>query len=310
MSKKLLTDQRISETFELEAGLKMENRVCVVCKSALKKIFTVNKYQIFECINCSHRQTFPLSSSGHVENIYCDQYFFEGGAGYPDYHREKEILEERGRKYAAILAAQGKHKGSLLDVGSAAGYMLKGFQDAGWEGTGIEPNKTMADYARKILGLNVINQSIENCKLDAQYDLVLLSQVINHLIDPDRALRDVLRCVRPQGYALVETFNYKSLTAKLMGKAWHCYIPPSVLHWFSPESLDLFFSNHGFNSVKRGRSLRKIKWAHAKAVLSHKLQEVPKGKWLVKPLDWLPDDITVLYPSEDLYYSLYRKRVS
>ncbi len=286
----------------------MDNRVCAVCKSHLKKIFSIDEYPIFECGKCSHRQTFLAKENGHVEGIYDDHYFFEGGAGYPDYLQEGDLLKNRGKKYAAILSKEGIKPGRVLDVGCAAGYMLKGFQEAGWEGTGIEPNKAMADYACTKLGLNVINQAVENFSSDREFDLVVLCQVIDHLIDPKKALSGVLACVREGGYALVEMFNYKSLTAKLMGKAWHDYIPPSVLHWFSRESLDLLLSTYGFQKVKRGRLIKMIKCSHGKSVLNHKMKELPGGKWLMKPINLLPDDLTLPYPSEDLDYALYQKK--
>lgn len=291
------------------SGVKdMDKRNCAICKSCLTNIFNINEYPIFECGKCSHRQTFPIEEKGHVESIYSDHYFFDGGAGYPDYLQEGDLLKERGKKYAAILSKEGIKPGRVLDVGCAAGYLLKGFQESGWQGTGIEPNKAMADYGCAILGLNVINQPVENFSLDMEFDLVLLIQVIDHLIDPKRALSKVLNCVRGGGYALVEMFNYKSLTAKLMGRAWHDYIPPSVLHWFSPESLDLLLSGYGFQKVKRGRLIKMIKWSHGKSVLNHKMKELPGGKWLMKPMNLLPDDLTLPYPSEDLYYVLYQKK--
>jgi len=36
----------------------------------------------------------------------------------------------------------------VLDIGCAAGFILKGFEDSGWICRGIEPNETMAKAMR------------------------------------------------------------------------------------------------------------------------------------------------------------------
>lgn len=80
-------------------------------------------------------------------------------------------------------------------------------------------------------------------------------QVIAHFHDLQGAFQAVIELLSPKGYLLVETWNKDSLVAKALGKGWHEYSPPSVLHWFSPSTLKQLLTPLGFHEVAHGRPL-------------------------------------------------------
>ncbi|MGN6530163.1 MAG: hypothetical protein ACTHK0_00235 [Ginsengibacter sp.] len=49
-----------------------------------------------ECEDCKHRFTAYIPTPEKVKEIYSDDYFFKGGAGYADYTLEKQMLIKRG----------------------------------------------------------------------------------------------------------------------------------------------------------------------------------------------------------------------
>src|SRR5690242_8051506 len=108
-------------------------------------LFKKNGYSIIACKNCAYRFTKVDDGKTHINKVYSDGYFFEGKTGYPNYLKGKDLLYKYGRSYAAIVSKFLK-PGKILDAGCAAGFILKGFIESGWKGTGIEPNNTMASY--------------------------------------------------------------------------------------------------------------------------------------------------------------------
>ena len=66
-----------------------------------------------------------------MKDVYGDDYFFEGGAGYSDDTSEGDMLRKRGGYYAEMINKLTKEPGVMLDVGAAAGFLLKGFTDKG-----------------------------------------------------------------------------------------------------------------------------------------------------------------------------------
>ena len=70
-------------------------------------------------------------------NYQWAEYFFAGKEGYPNYLDQRDVLCAQGRRYARLLSKY-THKGKILDVGCAAGFVLKGFEQSGWKGYGID----------------------------------------------------------------------------------------------------------------------------------------------------------------------------
>jgi 2-polyprenyl-3-methyl-5-hydroxy-6-metoxy-1,4-benzoquinol methylase len=270
--------------------------------------FSVNGYAINECKNCDHRMTSaPTDTSSHITQVYDDNYFFQGGAGYPNYIENQKILFEHGRRYGKLLACHGIKAGKLLDVGCAAGFVLKGLINSGWEGYGIEPNETMARYAKAVLDLSVIRSGLEEFESGQRFDLICLIQVIAHFLNPDFAITQIKKMLKEKGTVLVETWNSKSFTARAFCKRWHEYSPPSVLHWFSKRSLDLLMSKHGFDLLMTGRPKKYISFKHGKSLILHKMKASKNHKFFNMLLKFYPDSARIPYPGDDLFYALYKK---
>ena len=282
--------------------------VCPLCDAAPTRLFEKDGIPIWECSGCTHRFARPPEPETHVAEVYGDDYFHGGGAGYSDYLSEATLLREHGRHYAHILSRHVA-AGTLLDVGAAAGFLLQGFCDLGWDGEGVEPNAAMARHAREQLGLQVTASSLEEFSSATRnsFDVVSLIQVMAHFVDPHAALRRVAELVRPGGFCLVETWNVRSWTARLFGSQWHEYSPPSVLHWYSPATLRRVFETAGFHQVDQGRPGKWLNLGHAKSLLRHKLPNAACRTGLDLTLGLLPDRWQVPYPSEDLFWALFQR---
>jgi SAM-dependent methyltransferase len=281
--------------------------VCPICNADGAPAFEKFGHPICDCTACGHRfAALSAQPEGHVRTVYSNEYFNGGGAGYSDYLAEERLLRDRGKRYAKILSRYTK-PGSILDVGAAAGFVLQGFIDSGWTGNGIEPNDTMASIARSRLGLEVWTGMMENLAADLQFDAVSMIQVLPHFIDPKHAMSVVAKILKPGGLLLIETWNRRSWTAKLMGQNWHEYSPPSVLHWFDPDSVNRLANPFGLCEIARGRPAKKILSSHAKSLVKHTLSNSVLGRAGLPLLGLIPENWVLPYPAEDLFYMVLRK---
>lgn len=273
---------------------------CPLCDGDGKPAFEAKGYPVLDCRSCGHRFACIDADELHVATHYGDAYFTGGGAGYTDYAAEGRLLRRRGLYYSAKLVAHTE-PGVMLDVGAAAGFILRGFIDAGWSGIGIEPNASMAEYGRRELGLEMRTGSFEAFDADpGSFDLVSMIQVAAHFYDPAGAFANARRLLRPGGMLLIETWDRDSLTARALGRHWHEYSPPSVLHWFSRDSLTEYLENNGFVRIDGGRPVKKISGGHVRSLLRYRLGDNPL-------LRLVPERITFPYPAEDLFWALYRR---
>ena len=224
--------------------------VCPVCKGPTRPALQKHGYWIEDCIVCGHRCAAIEQTAEHVDRVYGDNYFNGGEAGYPDYLADGDLLIAHGRHYAKAVQRY-MPVGTVLDVGAAAGFILRGFQDEGWRGAGVEPNPAMAAHARECLGLRVVTSTFEQFDGDEQFDLISMIQVVPHFFDVRRALQVATAHTRDHGFWLIETWNRESLSARMAGKSWHEYSPPSVLHWFTPRTLARLAGQFGMCEVAR-----------------------------------------------------------
>lgn len=286
--------------------LTRRDAACPVCGAAARPVFAVDGYSVADCGACGHRFSPDAVREDHLGSVYGDAYFFGGGDGYDDYLIEADLLRAQGLRYGQLLAGHAT-PARVLDVGSAAGFISAGLRDAGWTPTGLEPNPTMVAHARDNLELDAAQGSLEDAPAWEPFDAVCLIQVIGHFHDLARAMASVARLTRPDGLCLIEYWRRDSWIARLLGRRWHEYSPPSVLHWFTAASLDRLMAANGFACVASGAPKKYILGQHAKSLLLHKLAGLPLGSVLGAPVRLVPDALRIRYPAFDLEWRLYRR---
>ncbi len=150
--------------------------------------------------------------------------------------------------YAAKLARFTK-PGRILDVGAACGFTLKAFTDQGWSGIGLEPNGEMARIAKERLGVDVhqgfIGELLDRSKIRSRYD----APGGGPFLRSADGLQTAYDLLNVNGLLLIESWNSRSLSARILGRHWHEYSPPSVLQWFSLQGMSAFLEGLGFEKV-------------------------------------------------------------
>jgi FkbM family methyltransferase len=96
-------------------------------------------------------------------------------------------------EYARFLAEQNSYK-TVLDIGCGSGFKLRKYFDASkYDCYGLDLDKTCSVLREKYKDVNWISYDIDNetgapSELPPQVDLVICSDVIEHLRDPDRLM--------------------------------------------------------------------------------------------------------------------------
>ncbi len=286
--------------------MKRTCRSFISCSEEKVLLLTKKGYPIKECKKCGHRFTQLQQVENHLEEVYSDAYFFAGKDGYPDYLREKDLLYKSGLNYAKILSKY-TNPGKVLDVGCAAGFILKGLEKSGWSCYGVEPNDTMASYGRTELNLDIRTGGLETYESNQKFDLVNLIQVIGSLYDLDKSLSTISGLLNQGGLVMVESWDMKSFAARIMGKNWHEYCPPSVITWFSDKTLTQLFNSYGFELVAKGRPVKRININHGLSLFDESFPKFPLKKQILKFFSRAVGKYNMRYPPVDLKWYLFRK---
>lgn len=282
-------------------------RICNLCKShESKSLFEVEGIAVLQCKTCAHQFADLPESESHVKNIYADDYFFGGGAGYDNYLRDSSLLVQRGERYAKLVSKHLK-PGAMIEIGAAAGFGLKAFADSGWDVTGIDPNPSMVQFGREQLGINLHVASFETWIPNKPLNLVVLVQVLPHLFQPRDTIAKIASWLAAGGCLLVETWRRDSLTARMTGRGWHEYNPPSVLHWFTLQELKSLGDMAGLKMVSYGRPKKYISGSHLKSIFHHQATRFPCSGLIKRCISMVPSSLNFRYPAEDLLWAMYQK---
>lgn len=138
--------------------------------------------------------------------------YFAENAGEWDTIRALHVAEDRVE--AAILKALGGRRfGTLLDLGTGTGRLLELLAPLYDRAVGIDASASMLAVARANLDrAGIVNAQVRLGDIyslpiprDA-FDVVTIHQVLHYLDDPERALAEAARVLRPGGRMLIVDF--------------------------------------------------------------------------------------------------------
>ncbi len=278
---------------------------CPLCQASGKPRFAKQGMMIRQCTRCGHQFWIPPTPDAHVSTVYGDDYFCGSSGGYLDYVGE-EVLQRASARYYCRVLSRFTRPGRVLDIGAACGFFVREFQDAGWQATGIEPNASMCEIGRQRLQVDLSNRDLTELPSEPRFDLITLIQVISHLIDPAEMLRQIRQRLVDGGLFLVETWDRHSWAARVSGRSWHEYNPPSVLHWFTRRSLREFVESFGWRAIASGIPRKRIQVGRGVRMIRHATEHSRWGRWLTWPLALAPPDWTIPYVLGDAFWMLFR----
>lgn len=237
--------------------------LCLACHSDLATVienvfdtrFGIERaYQIARCRHCGLEQTSPLPEQEELKDLYERFYNFGGERGTAYTRLRERFLSSR--LYRWWLAIDGdisfhtlRGSGRLLDVGCNEGRGLRLYRQNGFEAEGLELNDAAAEVARR-QGFTVHSQLIEDFQPPHRYDVVVLSNVLEHSVSPQDMLAHVNRLLKPGGGLCVSCPNNRSWLRSLFGTRWiNWHVPFHITH-FSPETLRRMIEAAGFMQVQ------------------------------------------------------------
>lgn len=97
---------------------------------------------------------------------------------------------------------------TILEIGVGAGQSIVWFENEGFQVTGIEPDKRNVSLINKILKKGkVIESSVEEFSSEKTYDVIWMSHVLEHLIEPIQFLKKIKKNMKKKGIFFIEVPN-------------------------------------------------------------------------------------------------------
>jgi 2-polyprenyl-6-hydroxyphenyl methylase/3-demethylubiquinone-9 3-methyltransferase len=106
----------------------------------------------------------------------------------------------------------------ILDVAAAQGNFTLGLAELGYEVTWNDLRSELADYVKLKHERGIVHYlpgNVIDLVVDAPFDAILLTEVIEHVAHPDRFLRTIAKLLRNNGWLILTTPNGGYIRNKL-----------------------------------------------------------------------------------------------
>ena len=206
------------------------------------------------CLKCGLEQLFPIPTAAGLKDLY-ERYYNFGGEHDTLYTRLRErFFSSPLHRLWAFLDGDisfymRKGTGRLLDIGCNEGRGLTIYARNGYEVEGLELNEMAAAVARR-KGFAVHTATLERFEPATLFDVAVLSNVLEHSLDPVQMLRDVRRILKPGGQIWISCPNNRSWLRSVFGRYWiNWHVPFHITH-FSSSTLERTLTHAGFTNTQ------------------------------------------------------------
>ena len=151
---------------------------------------------------------------------------------------------------------------SVFDIGTAGGSFLASARARGWRVDGCEPNKWLAAWGKKHYGIDIRPGPLTDQALEgAQYDVVTLWDVVEHLPRPSEIIARAKQMVKPGGYLILTFPDVRSPSARVLGRFWP-FLSSVHLFYFSKVTMGRMLKNAGFEVVRTGPHTQELELSY------------------------------------------------
>jgi hypothetical protein len=166
------------------------------------------------------------------------------------------------RIFDTIFAEVGRrtrdldHALRLLDVGAHVGAFVDMAGARGWCPEGLEWNTRTASYAERRTGVRIHRSDLEALAAEGRrYDVITLTDVLEHMPEPCKALRASHRLLHRGGWVAVKVPHGRLQLAKQRVRGVLDGRPPAIatnlvhVNHFGPSSLRMALRLSGFEAI-------------------------------------------------------------
>lgn len=232
---------------------------CPLCRGKNhQRLYQKDGFWIVECKDCGLVFVNPRLGISEIRDHYDKQYYKSDNPSdktrYTDYNfrylrsHEKKRFEDIFKNFAKFLPKKGR----LLDVGAATGFLVSEANKRGWQAEGVEISKWAADYGREKLKVKIFPGDLFQAEFKSgSFDVITMLDILEHLEDPTKELKEAHRILKKGGVIYIETINFDHFITKyFVGRNYKHIVPAFHLIYFGRKQLRAFLQKANFQILK------------------------------------------------------------
>ena len=212
-------------------------------------------YEVVVCTECGAGYADHIPTQAEFDAYYRDLSKYEDTA----IEGERQPVDPRFREMAGLIQRFIPSRDArILEIGSASGGLLAALQDLGFINLlGADPSPACVRAALAFYGIPGLPSTLFTVPVpETRYDFLILTGVMEHIVDLDRAVAQFRRLLRPGGRVYLEVPDASRYDA--LQDAPYQEFSVEHINFFSSTSLANLMRHHGFGVVETGLTVRPL----------------------------------------------------
>jgi SAM-dependent methyltransferase len=264
------TALRVLNRFVADYGEELEEVACPLCDSTSATFVfeardvlynTAGKYRLVRCDACGLSYVNPRPTLAALGSHYPDDYHcyrpVEDAPRWMQPLARLEVRQQAAGRLKGIERTLGRISAdtAIVDVGCGRNPLLQLIQELrGARGLGIDMKPEAVAYVRDVLNMPVKQGTLLDAKLeDAQFDMALMINYLEHEPDPMRVLAEARRVLKQGGHLIIEIPDPEGPPARWFKSRWANLDLPRHLVFFDRKTLKRALAESGFEVVDHHR---------------------------------------------------------
>lgn len=230
---------------------------CPACSSDLSKLeFAKYGFDYVSCLECNSLYVSPRPSKKALDEFYdaSESSHFWAERFFPAVaeSRRTRIFRPRVTKLSELCKAKGLSPKVVMDIGAGYGIFLEEWKKLFpyTRTIAVEPSARLAKICSK-KGLEVIKTTAEDVDgYGGMADLVVCSEVLEHVHDPLEFLWSLRSFVRTGGHLMVTTLGVDGFDIQVLWDRSKSVSPPHHINFLSLDGMVKLFERAGLKDVE------------------------------------------------------------
>lgn len=156
-----------------------------------------DNYDIVICPECTFIYADTSATQKDYDEFYRNHNIYENPASFSD-------IEKYKLTFKTLRQNWGDREKSILDIGFANGQLLNIFKEDGYKNLfGLDPSESCVKNLNG-KGVKTYQGSLLNHNIDRKFDNIILSHVMEHILDIPEAMRSIRNLLNDNGMVYIE----------------------------------------------------------------------------------------------------------
>lgn len=232
---------------------------CIVCAgSSFSKIplmhevsrYTHVAHRLYKCKKCGVVRPFPLPYTDKSKNTIYDvpqniKFYDPSLKGINFEGKEYKYYFKHFKPFLEIIK-QYNLSGKTLDIGCGPGHLTILLNKEGFQAEGQDISPNLERFLKKKFKIYCGELNSPALKKNS-YSFITLNQVLEHVEDPGKLLKEIRSLLKPEGYLIVAVPYLAGFIPQVMRTYWYGLGYGQHLNFFTKKSAKILFEKNGFS---------------------------------------------------------------